>query len=363
MKFKRFLTIIFTLAILTIAATGLSACKYHDIEVDLNFDELMYEPVDAVKAKARAIADVNQITTASEFTKDPKVIESAVELYRLGDENLQNADFFACVSKGSGGADISAFNLRGNMSVREMTIKNGSEWYYRSCGMVMNTETLNGSSVNSGDSLLPVIRGILDYGKRKYSPDGEHFYVQTVGTGDLDAESINRFLTADWLNAISFVNKKGKPRGDLFSFDTQADYIAYDAYHSSHLEVDNAAITPDAITEAKITRDDRLGIFKVSFKVDVTSDALDTNLFSLRKSVADDLRYVYQTVEFEIWDCGLFRTYGTDSSWATRKLGGFLSGESQNKYMRSYTYNQSAVKRLVISSEEVQELIDFCNND
>lgn len=364
MKLKRIFAVITFATLFTAAAFGLSGCKqYTDIDVDLDFDELMHEPTLSAKLAAEPIRNTLQINRSSDYTQDAEVIADAVALYHLGDKNLRKAGFFACASKGNGGADILAFNLRGKMSIREMTIKDNQQWYYRSCGMVMGTDTLDGSSTNNGDSMLPLIRGILDYGKRKYSPDGKNFYIQTVSTGKLDENSINGFFSDDWVNAIKFSNdKKTKPTGSVYSFDNERAYLDYDAYRESYLEVDNSAITQDVITEAKIERDDQLGIFRVSFKVNVDSHALDTNLASLRASVADDLRYVYQTVNFELWDCGLFRTYGTDSSWATNKLGGILSGESQNAYTRYYTYNKAAVKKLVLPQEDAQELVNFCKN-
>ena len=129
------------------------------------------------------------------------------------------------------------------------------------------------------------------------------------------------------------------------------EYLDSICARRSHVEIDNSLMKWSSISGVKLSHN-KDGYYELYIEVDVTSDCLLLGEENLRQSaLSNDLKYVYQKITIQIWDCGLIRNYATDNSWAATIAGGLLTGESTNTYSKAYSYNKENVKNLVITQE------------
>ena len=194
---------------------------------------------------------------------------------------------------------------------------------------------VNGYKTSTPDKndafILGLCRELLDYGNRKYTPDGSTFYVQEGKSKCLLSGVIDNFYTdtayIDW-------DKCSKVRSM-----SKSDFMKEDYYNKSYVEVTSATINPSTIKNASIVHNDA-GYYEIEITVDVTTDALKLSTESTRESAnSDDIVYRYQTIKCQIWDCGLFKQYETYDSWAGSLLN-MLEGTSENEWHKTFTYNK-----------------------
>ncbi len=308
--------------------------------INTDYDDIMVAPT-ATASQGAVAVDSDKVAISADKTTDTAVLESASYLYQLANENVHKVAFSASVSEGRGFADVvyeGALDLRGDMEVREYNCNVGATKFYEGYGYVMT-----GTDKKSGkeSSLLGVVRGLLNYADRTYSPDGTVFYKQNKG--GLDNNSVANFTPGEG----GYINWDKAGKGKKYN-DKQWVSSGEGKINKHYQDIDNANILAEYIQEASITHNDQEGYYEVFIKVDPKSDALNLGREGLRKSTgSSDLDYVFHEVTMQIWDCGLMRYYHTYNSWEATIV--LFHGTSKNKYYRYFTYNQDNVSKLSVT--------------
>lgn len=344
MKKKLLFSIISIVLILTtvffIACDGKT--EQFDENINLDHDDLGIAPNEAAQAGIDK-PDASKLSASSaELTEDAAVKEAATYLFNIANGNLAKVSYFANYAFGSGVATVTNLKMSGSMQVREVRIKDGAAMYMVTMGRVINGYKTSTPDKNDAN-ILGACRFLLDYGNRKYTPDGQTFYVQKGGTSCLIEGSVDNFYTdtpyIDW-------DKCDKVRAM-----TVSEFMKEDYYNKSYVETTNADITPENIESASIVHNDKEGYYEIEIKVDVTSDALKLATESTRNSAnSSDIVFVYQTIKCQIWDCGLFRIYETNDSWEGSLIN-ILKGYSTNEWHKYFTYNKENAPLYQIPSD------------
>lgn len=341
MKKRLLLAVIST--ILIIATVFIIACDGKTENVDenqnLTHDDLGVAPNEAAQAGIDK-PDASKLTaTSATLSEDAAVKEAATYLFNIANDNLSKVAYYANYAYGSGIASVTSMGMSGSMQVREVRIKDGAAMYMETMGRVVNGYK-NETPQKNDSTILGLCRELLDYGNRKFTPDGQTFYVQDGKTGSLLESALDNFYTDK-----SYINwdKCNKVR----SMSVQ-DFMKEDYYKDSYVETSNGVIIPENITNASIVHNDA-GYYEIEITVDVSTDALKLSTESTRESAnSKDIVYLYQTIKCQIWDCGLFRLYETYDSWSgslgvsTSPLLSWikLQGYSENQWHKYFTYNK-----------------------
>lgn len=304
-----------------------------DKDQDLTHDDLGVAP------KASSIAgidapDTSKLTaTSAELSENADVKAAATYLFNLANDNLAKVPYYANYAYGSGIASVTTLKMTGSMEVREVRIKDGAAMYMVTMGRVVNGYN-NDTPDKTNSTVLGACRLLLDYGNRKFSPDGKTFYVQEGGSSCLASGALNNFYTEN-----TYINWD---KCDKVQSMSTEEFMKKDYYNKSYVETTNATISPDTIVSASITHNSA-GYYELEIKVDVTTDALKLSTESTRESAnSKDIVYAYQTIKCQIWDCGLFRQYETFDSWKGSFGAGIftLGGYSENEWHKTFTYNK-----------------------
>lgn len=310
--------------------------------IDLEHDDLRVAPNESAQQGIDK-PDASRLTAlSSSLSEDVAVKESATYLFNLANDNLSKVSYYANYAYGSGVATVVSLDMSGSMQVREVRIKDGAAMYMVTLGRVMNGYKTATPEINDSH-ILGLCRSLLDYGNRKYTPDGQTFYLQNGKSSCLLENSVDNFYTdtpyIDW-------NKCKKVKSMSL-----ADFMKEDYYNKSYVETTNGVIIPENIVNASISHNDD-GYYEIEITVDITTDALKLSTESTRNSASsDDIVYRYQTIKCQIWDCGLFRQYETYDSWAGTLLKGLLEGYSTNEWHKLFTYNKENAPLYQIPSD------------
>lgn len=345
MKKKLFLAIISIVLILStvffIACDG----KAENVENDhsTNHDDLEVTPNAAAQTGIDK-PDASKLTaSSSSLSEDAAVKEAATYLFNLANDNLSKVSYYANYAYGSGIASVTTLKMSGSMEVREVRIKDGAAMYMVTMGRVVNGYN-NSTPDKTNTAVLGACRLLLDYGNRKFTPDGQTFYLQKGGSSSLLENSLNNFYTdvpyIDW------------DKCDSKSMSVE-DFMKEDYYNKSYVETSNATITPDTIVNASIVHNDA-GYYEIEITVDITTDALELATASTRNSASsEDIVYSHQTIKCQIWDCGLFKKYETFDGWEGSFGAGIfkLGGSSTNEWHKSFTYNKENAPLYQIPSD------------
>lgn len=352
-KNRKFLTftaqIVAVLAILVTFSLCFAGCNGDEItdivEVTYDNDDLGKMPNEQAIEGIDPIDESKLIKFSEESVADADVEATAAYLFNLANANLAKVDYYANKATGNGVATITiGEDASGSMEVREVRIKDGAAMYMETMG-----EVVSGRLGDGGNSSLIVsaCRALLDYGNRKYTPDGVTMYRQEGGTSCLDPNySLNNFYTDQ-----PYIN--WDECDDVESMTIQ-DFMKDEYYRNSYFETNSSEINAKTLKEAKVTHNDAEGYYEIELVVDVTTNALTLATQSTRNSASsDDIVFVYQTIKCEVWDCGLFRYYSTDDSWeGSIKAGIFsLGGSSVNFWEKYFTYNKEMAPGLQIPTD------------
>lgn len=308
---------------------------------DLNHDDLGVAPNETAQQGIDK-PDASKLNVESkELSEDATVKEAATYLFNLANDNLAKVAYYADYAYGSGVATVTNLSMSGSMQVREVRIKDGAAMYMVTLGRVMNGYKTETPDQNDA-TILGMCRTLLDYGNRKYTPDGQTFYVQNGKSKALLENSVDNFYTEnpyiDW-------NKCSKVESMSLS-----DFMKKDYYNKSYVETSNGDITAQNIVNASFTHNEN-GYYEIEITVDVTSDALKLATESTRESASSkDIVFRYQTIKCQIWDCGLFRQYETFDSWSGSLLN-LLKGYSENEWHKIFTYNKENAPLYQIPSD------------
>lgn len=342
MKKILLLIVSITLILTAVFATGCDGKKEEfNNEFNIDHDDLGLKP-DSNAQTGITILDPSMVkATSTELSSDAAVKETACYIFNLANDNLAKVAYYANYAQGSGTATITNMKMSGSMQVREVRIKDGAAMYMVTMGRVVdgfNTETGKSESFITG-----LCRNLLDYGNRKYTPDGQTFYLQSGKSKALVENSLDNFYTEnpfiDW-------NKAGKIEKIGVN-----DFMKKEYYRSHYAETNSSVIIPDNITDAKVVYSEDKGLYEIEITVDVTTDALKLATESTRNSAnSSDISFRYQTIKCEIWDCGLFRMYHTSDSWAGSLLD-LISGYSENTWTKYFTYNKQNAPAYQIPAE------------
>ena len=203
MKKKLLFSIISIVLILTtvffIACDGKT--EQFDENQNLDHDDLGVAPNEAAQAGIDK-PDASKLTAESAtLSEDLSVKEAATYLFNLANSNLAKVSYYADYAYGSGVASVTTLKMSGSMEVREVRIKDGAAMYMVTMGRVVNGYN-NDTPDKTNTAVLGACRILLDYGNRKFTPDGKTFYLQEGGSSSLLENALNNFYTdtayIDW---------------------------------------------------------------------------------------------------------------------------------------------------------------------
>lgn len=310
--------------------------------VDFNHDDLGRVPEEASIQGVTAVDSAQVTATSAELSPDEAVKATASYLFNLANANLEKVDYYANYAVGGGTANVVNLKMAGDMKVREVRIKDGAAMYMVTLGRVTNGYK-TGESSESVSWIIGICRGILDYGNRKYTPDGKTMYVQEGGTSSLTETSVANFYTDQ-----PYINwdKCGKVKSESIE-----DFMKNEYYRNHYFETNSSLINAKNLVNASVVRDDELGCYNIEMTVDVNSNALELATESTRESAgSNDIVFAYQTIKCQVWDCGLFRTYETSDSWEGT-MAGLLEGSTSNEWTKYFTYNKANAPGLQIPTD------------
>ena len=338
--------IVAVLAVLVTLSLCFAGCGTPDPDappVDFNHDDLGRQPEAAYIEGVTAVDSAQVAATSAELSTDSAVKATAAYLFNLANDNLENVEYYANYAVGGGTANVTSLNMAGDMNVREVRIKDGAAMYMVTLGRVTDGYK-TGSSNSSVGLIIDLCRGILDYGNRRYTPDGKTMYIQEGGTSCLDELSVANFFTDK-----PYINWD---KCDDVRSESIEDFMKNEYYRNHYFETNSSKIVAENLVDASVVRNDELGCYEIKMTVDVNSDALELATESTRESAgSDDIVFVYQTIKCEVWDCGLFRTYETDDSWSGTMGAGLLEGSSKNYWTKYFTYNKDNAPGLQIPAD------------
>lgn len=310
--------------------------------VDFNHDDLGRVPEEASIQGVTAVDSAQVTATSAELSPDEAVKATASYLFNLANANLEKVDYYANYAVGGGTANVVNLKMAGDMKVREVRIKDGAAMYMVTLGRVTNGYK-TGESSDSVSWIIGICREILDYGNRKYTPDGKTMYVQEGGTSCLTETSVANFYTDQ-----PYINwdKCGKVKSESIE-----DFMKNEYYRNHYFETNSSLINANNLVNASVVRDDELGCYNIEMTVDVNSNALELATESTRESAgSNDIVFAYQTIKCQVWDCGLFRTYETSDSWEGT-MAGILEGNTSNEWTKYFTYNKANAPGLQIPTD------------
>ena len=310
--------------------------------VDFNHDDLGRVPEEASIQGVTAVDSAQVTATSAELSPDEAVKATASYLFNLANANLEKVDYYANYAVGGGTANVVNLKMAGDMKVREVRIKDGAAMYMVTLGRVTNGYK-TGESTESVSWIIGICREILDYGNRKYTPDGKTMYVQEGGTSCLTETSVANFYTDQ-----PYINwdKCGKVKSESIE-----DFMKNEYYRNHYFETNSSLINAKNLVNASVVRDDELGCYNIEMTVDVNSNALELATESTRESAgSNDIVFAYQTIKCQVWDCGLFRTYETSDSWEGT-MAGILEGNTSNEWTKYFTYNKANAPGLQIPTD------------
>ena len=310
--------------------------------VDFNHDDLGRVPEEASIQGVTAVDSAQVTATSAELSPDEAVKATASYLFNLANANLEKVDYYANYAVGGGTANVVNLKMAGDMKVREVRIKDGAAMYMVTLGRVTNGYK-TGESTESVSWIIGICRGILDYGNRKYTPDGKTMYVQEGGTSSLTETSVANFYTDQ-----PYINwdKCGKVKSESIE-----EFMKNEYYRNHYFETNSSLINAKNLVNASVVRDDELGCYNIEMTVDVNSNALELATESTRESAgSNDIVFAYQTIKCQVWDCGLFRTYETSDSWEGT-MAGLLEGNTSNEWTKYFTYNKANAPGLQIPTD------------
>ena len=310
--------------------------------VDFNHDDLGRVPEEASIQGVTAVDSAQVTATSAELSPDEAVKATASYLFNLANANLEKVDYYANYAVGGGTANVVNLKMAGDMKVREVRIKDGAAMYMVTLGRVTNGYK-TGESSESVSWIIGICREILDYGNRKYTPDGKTMYVQEGGTSCLTETSVANFYTDQ-----PYINwdKCGKVKSESIE-----DFMKNEYYRNHYFETNSSLINANNLVNASVVRDDELGCYNIEMTVDVNSNALELATESTRESAgSNDIVFAYQTIKCQVWDCGLFRTYETSDSWEGT-MAGILEGSTSNEWTKYFTYNKANAPGLQIPTD------------
>ena len=232
--------------------------------VDFNHDDLGRVPEEASIQGVTAVDSAQVTATSAELSTDEAVKATASYLFNLANANLEKVDYYANYAVGGGTANVVNLKMAGDMKVREVRIKDGAAMYMVTLGRVANGYK-TGESSESVSWIIGICRGILDYGNRKYTPDGKTMYVQEGGSGCLTEMSVANFYTDQ-----PYINwdKCGKVKSESIE-----DFMKNEYYRNHYFETNSSLINAKNLVNASVVRDDELGCPPVSRQAATTSSS------------------------------------------------------------------------------------------
>jgi len=252
--------------------------------------------------------DVNFANTeiTSSIAQGEDKIAAALHLITVAENNVIAADYLASASVGDGTASSSLFDMSGALQFGDIYVRDNGKFYSQSVARV--TEATTSFPAN----LLTAAQALLDQSDRKYSADGQTFYVQKVKGTKATARMIK-----DYPYGTSTFE-----RGELEVFDLDG-YKAEEYIRTDYRELSNFVFAEDTIKEdsIEISYDDESGLYTLYFEVDLENEAArekatEHSRANMREaSNSDDLEYAIYNVTIEVYENGLIRKFTREESW------------------------------------------------
>lgn len=255
-------------------------------------------------------------------------VAAALHLLDVVHANMLAADYLASASVGGGSASSSLFDMCGSLQFGDIYIRDNGAFYSQSVARV--TEANSSSPVD----LLKLAQALLDQSDRKYSPDGETFYVQKAK----GSKAVCRMIEDYPFGSSDFST------GSVEVF-TLAQYMEEEFIYRDYRELSNFVFTADTILADSVSITYEDGLYTLNFEVnledtsarDIATEYARANMREAATST--DLEYALYKVTLEIWDNGLIRKYTKEESWAATLSIGPLKPNGASHSITSIYYS------------------------
>lgn len=257
-------------------------------------------------------------------------IAAVLHLLAVAEANLIAANYLASASTGGGTATSSLFNMEGSLEFGDIYVRDNGAFYSQSVARV--TEANSSSPVN----LLSLAQALLDQADRKYSADGQTFYVQKVEGTKATARMIKDYP----FGSATFAE------GVRESF-TLAEYMEEEYVKADYRELSNFVFAEDTIDADSVDIKYENGMYTFTFEVNLDDaasreKATEHARANMREaSKSNDLEYGLYRVTIEMFDNGLIAKYTKEESWiATLNIGPLKpNGASQSETSIFYSWD------------------------
>ena len=256
-------------------------------------------------------------------------VAAVLHLLSVANSNVIAANYLASASTGDGSAGSSLLDMNGTLEFGDIYIRDNGAFYSQSVARI--TEATSSSPID----LLGFAQALLDQADRKYSADGETFYVQKVK--GMSGES--RMILDYPYGSAEF------SEGAVEQF-TLEQYKEEEYVKEYYNELSNFVFAEDTILPDNVVITYVDGLYTCNFEVNLVDiaardKATEFSRANMREaSDSDDLQYVLYKVTIEIYDNGLIKKYTKEESWeATLNLPLGLSPHGSSHSITSVFYS------------------------
>jgi hypothetical protein len=320
---KKFIAL--AVIVMLLAVGFLAGCKSEEEPPDINI-----EGIGSYLTKFDDVSFDNMPINASIVQGSDKVA-AFMHIMEVATTNWERADYVAKIS--SGGGEAYTAGMGGKMKVRSRYIRNNDTFYYEIAGRIYEANP---------PAALDAAQGMLNQGRREYSPDMETFYQQEPGNkGDPMMKEEFPFYSCDY------------SKGDLETFNKE-QWKEEKQVKEKIGEFTSFVFNGDTVKDIEIDYDDDEEYYTLKFALNLEDEeareiATEFPRASLRKiadpkdEIPEDKKIQYKKYEYtmQIYDNGLIRTISTEESWeGLLKVWIFeLEGSSQSKNTDYYSWD------------------------
>lgn len=318
---KVFIKLLTVMLVAVISVAMLSSCKPKD-ETMLR-DDFVY------RNYGMRYDDV----TFNRTSIDPTIaagndINAILHFLEVIDANLIAANYLASASTGGGTASSSLFSMEGALEFGDIYVRENGAFYSQSVARVTRADST--SPVN----LLSLAQALLDQADRKYSADGQTFYVQKVNGNRAVARMIEDYPYG------SAAFSAGKLEVLELNEYKEAQYVKNTVGELSHF-----VFAEDTILHDTINIQYANGLYEFTFDVNLEDEAAREKATEFARanmreaSSSDDLEYGLFRVTIEMYDNGLIAKYTKEESWLATLSVGPLSPNGASHSSTSIYYS------------------------
>jgi hypothetical protein len=238
-------------------------------------------------------------------------VDAALYILSVIDANLLAANYLASASVGGGSATSGLFELEGSLQFGDTYVRDNGAFYSQCVARVTS------ASSSAPFNVLNLAQVLLDQSDRKYSADGQTFYVQKAAGSGAECRMIE-----DYPYGTSNFASGEKETLTLEEY-MDAEYTKYDYRELTHF-----VFTADTILSDSVTLTYNEGLYTLDFTVNLDGETIVADGKTARDiateharanmreaATSNDLEYGLFKVTIEVYDNGMIASYTKEESW------------------------------------------------